>query len=223
MNDLIWPPEYTIRESNRAKTVGLRISSHKGLEVIIPKGFKYKKIQKLLTEKKSWIEKHLARLPKPTLPDTLNLVAINEIWEINYTQTLANKMTVILQPQQQLAIIGDIGNHASCNNVINKWLQKQGKLHLIPWLNKLSNDIGLKPNNVIIRNQTTRWGSCSAQNSISLNSKLLLLQSELVDYIMIHELCHIKQHNHSAKFWSLVERFQPDYQELRKQLRQMKL
>jgi predicted metal-dependent hydrolase len=65
-----------------------------------------------------------------------------------------------------------------------------------------------------IRGQKTRWGSCSSRQTISVNCKLLFLPSELVRYVLIHELCHTVHLNHSAAFWALVAQKEPDYQQL---------
>lgn len=62
-------------------------------------------------------------------------------------------------------------------------------------------------NNVSIREQRTRWGSCSHKNNISLNLKLVLLPKELIDYVMLHELIHTRIHNHSQKFWAELDRY----------------
>ncbi|MCK4609306.1 MAG: M48 family metallopeptidase, partial [Gammaproteobacteria bacterium] len=107
--------------------------------------------------------------------------------------------------------------------LLHKWLQRKGRYHLVPWLNSLSKTTGLVYNKVAIRGQRTRWGSCSSARNINLNYKLLFLQPELVDYIIIHELCHLTHFNHSADFWQLVAKFQPEHRELRKQLKRYRL
>ena len=74
-------------------------------------------------------------------------------------------------------------------------------------LNELSRLYGLTYNRVFIRNQKTRWGSCSARNNISLNMKLLRLPEELIDYVILHELVHTIEKNHSKSFWAELNKF----------------
>ena len=74
-------------------------------------------------------------------------------------------------------------------------------------------------NKISIRNQKTRWGSCSKKKNLNFNYKILFLPKEAADYIVVHELCHLKEFNHSIKFWNLVAKVIPNYLEIRKNLR----
>ncbi|NVN96820.1 M48 family metallopeptidase [Candidatus Nomurabacteria bacterium] len=72
---------------------------------------------------------------------------------------------------------------------------------------------------VAIRNQKTRWGSCSKKGNLNFNYKIVLLTSKQANYIIVHELCHLKEFNHSQRFWDLVAKVVPDYKEVRSSLR----
>jgi len=90
-------------------------------------------------------------------------------------------------------------------------------------LNQLAGKYGFTYNRLFIRNQRTRWGTCSSRNNISLNINLLRLPQELQDYVMLHELAHTKHKNHSREFWAEMDRLVGDAKKLRKQMRSYKL
>lgn len=73
-------------------------------------------------------------------------------------------------------------------------------------------------NKINIKNQKTRWGSCSKKGNLNFNYKIALLPARLRDYIIVHELCHLREFNHSRKFWNLVEKGAPDYLKIREEL-----
>jgi predicted metal-dependent hydrolase len=78
---------------------------------------------------------------------------------------------------------------------------------------------GFKFNKIFIKNQKTRWGSCSAKGNLNFNYKILFLPDNLRDYIIVHELCHLGELNHSRKFWNLVAQTFPNFKEIRKELK----
>ncbi|MCR4739294.1 MAG: M48 family metallopeptidase [Lachnospiraceae bacterium] len=79
--------------------------------------------------------------------------------------------------------------------------------------------MGLTYGRISIRTQRSRWGSCSAKGNLNFNCVLMLLPEEIREYVIVHELCHIRELNHSARFWNEVEKYCPDYRTLRKRLR----
>jgi len=88
-------------------------------------------------------------------------------------------------------------------------------------LEHFNNMYDFKYERISIRNQRTRWGSCSRQGNLNFNYRLIHLPQNLRDYIIVHELCHLKEFNHSKKFWELVSKAVPDYMSIRKELRGM--
>jgi predicted metal-dependent hydrolase len=90
---------------------------------------------------------------------------------------------------------------------------------LLEMLQNLAGKYGFTYNKVYIRNQKTRWGSCSQKNNISLNMKLILLPEELTDYVILHELVHTRIHNHSKKFWAELDRYLGNSKVMAKRLR----
>lgn len=101
-----------------------------------------------------------------------------------------------------------------------KALKIEAKNYLPQRLSFLANKYGFSFGKVSLRNQKTRFGSCSFKNDISLNINLLNYDFDVIDYVLIHELCHTRVKNHSAKFWLEVEKYCPNYKLLRKQLKQ---
>ena len=106
---------------------------------------------------------------------------------------------------------------ALTNADIEKLCQKA--LSVIPDKVKYYAEImGVTYGRITIRNQKTRWGSCSSKGNLNFNCLLMLMPDKVLDYVVVHELCHLKQMNHSKKFWKEVERYMPDYPNYKKWL-----
>lgn len=219
---LSWPPQHSVRRSSRAKYASLKISSRHGLEVILPMHFPLAQALNLLNEKRAWIEKNAVLLDQPAqrhtvheLPQDVHLLCAGECWKINYLFS-PTKTQVILRPQQELMVLGNIDDKPVCIEVLHRWIQQKAEQILTPRLHALSQELNLPFKRLTIRSQKTRWGSCSSQKAINLNFKLIFFSPEIVRYIMIHELCHTVHMNHSRKFWQLVARHDPEWQTYRR-------
>ena len=102
-------------------------------------------------------------------------------------------------------------------------LRKQAKAYLPGRLAELAAKHGFSYNQVRIKHNVSNWGSCSVKKNINLNLNLMRLPAELQDYVMLHELCHLKYMNHGKEFHALLESICPNHKELRRQLRDFKL
>lgn len=101
--------------------------------------------------------------------------------------------------------------------------KKEAKTILTDRLNFLAQKYKFSYNRLYIRNQKTRWGSCSSKNNISLNMNLIRLPQKLQDYVIIHELVHTKHKNHSKKFWAEMDRYVGDGKKLKKEMRECRI
>lgn len=212
---------YRIRVSARAQSVRLRLAEREGLTVVTPAGFPPERLEGLLRGKRRWIAKHWQRFENPRTnpsnlesapwvrPDTLDLPAVGESWRIEYRQTVAPTLSARSPHMGKLIVSGPIEDIPLCRAVLRRWLLRHAHRALLPWLDRLAAETGLPYSGLRIRLQRSRWGSCSSRKSISLNAKLLFLPPELVRYVLLHELSHTQELNHSRHFWALLERWEP--------------
>ena len=101
---------------------------------------------------------------------------------------------------------------------------EQEDLNRLQWIvknsiEKYSKLLRVTPNKVKIKNIKYAWGSCSIKKNITINQKLAMKDAKVIEYVVLHEMCHIKQMNHSKKFWSLVEKYMPEYKKYKKMLK----
>ena len=99
----------------------------------------------------------------------------------------------------------------------------EARRKLVNRLNELSAQHGFRYNKVSVRNQKTRWGSCSSKNNINLNMKLVRLPDEMIDYVLLHELVHTRIKNHTQAFWAELNKFVENAKEMRKKMNEYKI
>jgi predicted metal-dependent hydrolase len=219
-------PPYSLKVSQRARSVRLQISREKGLIITVPTGFNQRLLPGIIQSKSDWIQKtfeHVSKLPlgKPqTLPEKLELLAIGETWLVVYRTEPGNEVHVKEQQKGKVLIItGKISSRLAVKRAIKLWVRERATRLLPDWIERISRKYVLPYRNLTIRDQKTRWGSCYVLKNINLNQKLIFLPPHLVDYVIIHELCHTQVLSHSTSFWKLVSTFFPNYKEARKQIR----
>ncbi len=224
--------KYRLRISPRSRSIRFRVTPQHGLEVVIPEGYDPDQVPVLLRRKQRWIRAALERVAllhvchEPAaewrLPARIELPAVNLSWAVTARRTDNAARTAVRESGAgQLLISGAIDEEPACRAALGRWLVCQAHQHLVPGLERASRELGLPYTRALIRRQKTRWGSCSRDGTISLNAKLLFLSPETVNYVMIHELCHRVELNHSPRFWRLVEQHCPDYRRIDAQRREL--
>jgi predicted metal-dependent hydrolase len=232
-----WLPPHQLRQSMRAKRLQMRISHRKGLEIILPRRISNNIVMTFVQGKRDWIEKQYQLISALTLnqthhelPTEIPLRLLDEVWHIKYINNINKKNISFIEniknignPENILSLLGpidiyDTNNihniaHKKIYNLFIKFLKKKAQDILPTQLQKISKETGLAYNKLSIRHQKTLWGSCSIKKNINLSISLLFLPPHLVNYVLIHELCHTVHLNHSIRFWKLVSKFDSDYRQ----------
>lgn len=102
-------------------------------------------------------------------------------------------------------------NREGIHDIVRRWLQAHARTHLTQRVTELAEQHGFSFARLFIRSQTTKWGTCSSKKNLSLNWKLIQCPPEVIDYLIIHELCHLREMNHSIHFWREVATLYPEY------------
>ncbi|MCB1737936.1 MAG: M48 family metallopeptidase [Gammaproteobacteria bacterium] len=216
-------PPYSVRRSKRAQRISLRLSVLGELEVVLPEGDRKVDVPALLHSKRHWLAKAQQRIARhqtatatadTSIPDTLQLTAIGECWSISHLPDAAPRLRETAPGQLSIG-----GEPELARELLRQWLLAQGRRHLAPWLAKVAREVGIDYTGLTLRTQRGRWGSCSSKGRINLNAALLFLPAELVRHVLVHELCHRRQLNHSPGFWALVAHHDPDYAKSRAAMR----
>jgi predicted metal-dependent hydrolase len=220
---------YILRISAKAKHVRFQVSVEKGLEVVVPKRFRVSRVPSLVEKNSQWIERAFRKAevlhgkigPAQDWqrPEEIRFLAPDLAWKVVSCPDHTKWVTVEESSAETLILQGAIDDDGACQAALKSWLIDKAKEYLVPRLKQVSGETGLAYSSVSIRQQKTRWGSCSSRRSISLNARLLFLPPELVTYVMIHELCHTKHLNHAPIFWRLVASYLQDYRRFDRQLR----
>lgn len=227
---------YKVVRNPRSKHVLLRLDRSGQLTVTAPPTLPERALRQLVAARGAWVLGKLQQLPAPEplelLPQSISLLALGEEWTVSYSKRAGAQLRLqAARSERTLLVTGDTaGNlaadasadqpgNAAYRELLRRWLARRGREQLVPWLERLSQETGLPFRKVSIRGQRTRWGSYSARGDVSLNWKLLFLPARLVRHVLIHELCHALEMNHSPRFWQHVARFEDGVPELRRQLR----
>jgi predicted metal-dependent hydrolase len=209
---------YEIRLSAKAHSLRLKMTAREVLTVIAPKGLNEQKVVDLVNGKRDWIAaklshfeevRHLLGEQESVSPEAFDLPALAESWRVEYHATKGKTVGARTDQLGRLIVFGAVDDNQRCKSALRRWLARRAKEVLAPRLDSLASESGLRINRIIIKNQRTLWGSCTSDGVISLNAKLLFLSPPLVRYVLMHELCHTLERNHTVRFWTHLRQFEP--------------
>lgn len=206
-----------VRESSRARRLSIKVFPRGRVEVVVPRRTRARDVQNFVDEHRDWIEKSresFAKILSPEpfmLPNVVELPAIEQRFRVRYERRSDAKSVRYRCRDNVVVLSGRINDDKACVNALKRWLASVAKTEIGPRLRTLSTLTDNSYTSMHVRGQRTCWGSHSSTGTISINYCLLFLEPELLNYLLIHELCHARHMNHSRRFWQRVARFEPDY------------
>ncbi|UCV15782.1 M48 family metallopeptidase [Quatrionicoccus australiensis] len=211
---------YQLRRSKR-RTIGLAIDQ-RGLRVAAPLRARLGDIEKLIREHGQWVLDKLANWRERPPPEKTQIVDGSIISVLGETLTVT--VTPLGRARWQFV---DAKLHlwpsatVNANQLLEKALREKARSLFVDRLALHAPRLGVASPALRLSSARTRWGSCSHHGGISLNWRLIFMPLPVVDYVVCHELAHLKEMNHSPRFWSVVEQLCPDWRALRIELRQL--
>jgi predicted metal-dependent hydrolase len=208
------PGAWKIRRSKRARRITIHVLPTGAIEVVAPMRASGRAVRRFVEENHDWIRRHAPRAYSPVPvenPVTISLPALDLEWEISYRESprrsvrMAGSALIASAPDTSPDLIWP---------VLRNWLKSVARQHVPQIVSQHARRMNVEPAAIQVRIQKTRWGSCSSRGTISVNAAGLLLSPQEFDYLIAHELCHLRHLNHSRKFWQLLEQYQPDYEAL---------
>ena len=225
---------YCLSRGKRS-TIGMSVGPD-GLEVRAPRWVSLSAVEAVLLEKADWIVRKLQEMQErqrqmqatiiewrqgaslPFLGDTLVL-------DINSERVAKAALTTLDSaegvPEKVLRVaVAQSATQAQIRDAVQAWLMQQAKANFVARLNHFAPQLGVSWRKLSLSNASTRWGTASADGAIRLNWRLIHFKQDIIDYVVAHELSHLRVMNHSPLFWDTVRSVVPDYAQRRAQLKE---
>ena len=214
-------------ERRPRRTVGLKITEN-GLVVHAPKRIFEFQLNQILQEKAGWILKKLQareanQIEKLQWVDGEHLLYLGQDIQLSISTNNTNKKLIFDENKLKInalqANIHTGSSHAVFTKQVTQWYKQQAKLDFARRLEILAAKLGVETPPLTLSNAQSRWGSCNSRGEVRLSWRLLQAPPHIINYVICHELAHLKQMNHSAKFYAVVEQLFPNYKAAEKELK----
>lgn len=212
---------------SRRRTLGISVLPDSSVIVRVPYLTSGRTIERIVREKMTWIIKHRDNYRNNKSVKKGRLYADGEMHLYRGNEYLlklkfVNKPYVRLSDSTIEAGVITGSGEAFVKRLLYAWYKNEALIVLPAFFNQvLENlkDLHFKPSGLVIRTMKRRWGSCSSRGIVTLSTELIKLPDRYIEYVIIHELCHLRHHNHGSGYYRLLAEVCPDYAILRKELR----
>lgn len=211
---------YTLKRSGKRRSIGLRIDD-RGLTVSVPLRASEKWLSSVLQDKAHWVVEKLdgwqaCKPPEIRWQDGEQIDYLGELLALRVVRSLF--ATPVHHRGKELWVFV-AGENDRIEQAVSQWYRHQAEQLFVRRVAHFSPLLNVVPREVKLSDAKAQWGSCTARGSVRLNVQLIKLPERLIDYVVVHELAHLRELNHSASFWRVVESVCPDYASLRSELK----
>ena len=208
-------------ERRQRRTVGLKITQA-GLVIHAPKRISQSQLEDIIVQKADWVLRKLASVTANKIPEIQwqhgeQLLFLGNAMTLTIEHNARSKAVEYEPGVLQLAMPNQ--DEMLIARKVVQWYKKQAITDFTRRLEIFSSKLGVKFTSLTLSNAASRWGSCNSKKEIRLNWRLLQAPPHIINYVVCHELAHIKEMNHSAKFWATVASIFPDYKAAEKELK----
>ncbi|HQR50312.1 MAG TPA: SprT family zinc-dependent metalloprotease [Methylophilaceae bacterium] len=217
------PLPYTLKISARRRTLGLRVDQH-GLTVHIPTRVPQHTVESLLQDKADWIARKLAEWQERPGPASMEwqdgaaLQHLGQEIQLVLRQDARNR-AVEFDGARLYVALPNPDDSKTVQRKVAQWYTRQARADFTRRIELLAARLGVPTPKLFLSNAQTRWGSCNSKGEIRLHWRLIQAPPHIIHYVVAHELAHLKEMNHSPKFWAWVEKLCPDYTSARNELK----
>lgn len=207
------PVEYSVRESTEATEPRIDVGIHE-IRVVVPAGEAVDP-ETLLSENAGWVlekkrkyDRHREQAPERTFKVGERFPYLGEEWTVTMADTGRSKAE-----DGELRLSRQKVSDSSIRSELMALYRSEARRHLTERVDFYADRMNVEPGKMELRNQRTRWGSCSTKRTLSFNWRLMMAPPEVIDYVVVHELAHLRVEQHTRRFWTLVHEHTPDYPE----------
>lgn len=217
------------RSARRKRTISFFLESESSLRIQAPLRTPQQTIDSILQQRLSWIvrkTKEFKSVPVPRYDDGAPIFYLGYRYELRITFDKTMPRGCYLSRRRFTVNLHDatFSEKEKCEEVkleVMLWLKKRARAKFEKRLRLWSEALGVSYKKLVVSSPDRRWGSCNSQNVIRLNWKLMMAPLSLIDYVVVHELCHIIHKNHAPRFWRMIANVMPDYEERQNALKSL--
>ncbi|MBI5411659.1 M48 family metallopeptidase [Candidatus Peregrinibacteria bacterium] len=221
---------YSFRRSTRARHLRVQINPDGSVAVVAPASASFHLVDRFVAHHLVWIKKHVAKAqkkhdaaPRHDYRTGDSFLFLGERHDLTVLEADRKKPKVEWNDAALVvsipAELAPVEKAALVQEALTRFFKKKAGEVIHDRLSHFNDFYHFEYRRVTLRDQKTRWGSCSRDGNLNFNWRLILAPIEVIDYVVVHELCHLREMNHSTRFWALVVQTLPDYKQWRKWIR----